>query len=171
MEEKIDCRKTELKKANTQAPVEQESKQRFQSLTVEFPVPYFSLSSFALSKIEPSMSWSIQNEPQQAQLCLHRAARLERLHGKWKKQPAGFLRDYTAPAFILFPAILVPRKLQGGLLLSKSFSPESLKQSQGCNSLCCLMLMFTLHVIAGSTEFQLKSSPLFQNMTPKHKFK
>lgn len=63
------------------------------------------------------MSWSIQNKPQQAQPCLQRAARSEGHTGKWKKQPAGFLRDYTAPAFILLPSYFGAKKAVGRSLL------------------------------------------------------
>ena len=112
--------KVQLKKQTPQVPVQQESKQGFLNTELNFKSSlylYFSLSSFALSKIDTSMSWAIQNNPQQEQLCLHRVGRSERQHGEKKKQPAGFLRDYVAPAFILLLSYFGAKKAAGRSLL------------------------------------------------------
>ena len=114
------CGKVQLKKQTPQVPVQQESKQGFLNTELNFKSSlylYFSLSSFALSKIDTSMSWAIQNNPQQEQLCLHRVGRSERQHGEKKKQPAGFLRDYVAPAFILLLSYFGAKKAAGRSLL------------------------------------------------------
>lgn len=48
----------------------------------------------------------------------------------------------------------MPRKLQGGLCSAlKKLLLERLKQSQGCNSLCCPRI--SLHAVAGSMHFKL----------------
>lgn len=55
----LDCGKVQLKKQTLQALVEHKSKQRFLNTKLNCKsstVPYFSLLSFALLKIEPSMS-------------------------------------------------------------------------------------------------------------------
>lgn len=115
-----DCGKAQLKKQTPQVPVQQESKQGFLNTELNFKSSlylYFSLSSFALSKIDTCMSWAIQDKPQQEQLCLHRVGRSERQHGEKKKQPAGFLRDYIAPAFILLLSYFGAKKAAGRSLL------------------------------------------------------
>lgn len=126
-----DCGKVQLKKQTLQAPGEQESKQRFLNTELNFKSSLYLISHYhcLLSKIESSMSWSIQNKPQQAQLCLHRQPGQKGHTGKWKKQPAGFLRDYTASAFILLPSYSGAKKATGRSLLCSEktsvFSPQA----------------------------------------------
>lgn len=133
---------------------------------------YFSLSSFALSKIDTSMSWAIQNKPQQEQLCLHRVGQVRKAAWEKKKAASRFLRDYIAPAFILLLSYFGAKKAAREVfaLLSKSFSPERLRQSQGCNALC--RLRFPLPVsrfnrISNRYVKRAKPALYSENMTKK----